>query len=385
MRNSAVEVQALGQSIWQDYIRRGTITSGALAGLIEREGLLGLTSNPSIFEKAIADSPDYDADLRALVSRGASDPAAIFEHLALDDIRAAARAFEPAHRRTGGRDGFVSYEVSPRLAHDTEGTVREALRLFASIGRPNVMIKVPGTPEGVPAIARLVAAGVNVNVTLLFALDAYAAAAEAWLTGLERRAAAGRELASVHGVASFFLSRIDTVVDERLAALAARAPDAAERGRLEALLGRAGIASAKVAWGRYQALIGSPRWAALAARGATPQRLLWASTSTKNPRYPELMYAESLIGPDTVDTLPEETFREFQAHGRVRPTLAEGLDEAEQVLRELAEAGVSLDRVTDLLLDQGVEKFARSYDELLAVIERKRDALRGAAGEGATP
>ncbi len=385
MARAAVEARRLGQSIWEDHIQRSEITSGELARRIEHEGLGGLTSNPTLFAEAIEHGSEYDADLRALVARGVSQPGEIFERLALDDIRAAARAFEPLFRHTGGRDGFVSYEVSPHLAHDTEATVREALRLFAAIGRPNVMIKVPGTREGVPAISRLVAGGVNVNVTLLFAIDAYAAAAEAWLTGLERRAEAERELGSVHGVASFFVSRIDTAVDRRLSERLDQVRDAAERARLGELLGKAGIANAKLAYERFRATLASPRWQALAARGATPQRVLWASTSTKDPRYPELLYAESLIGPDTVDTLPVATLRAFQARGRVRATLSEGLEEARQAMGELAAAGVRFREVTDQLLAEGVEKFARSYDELLEAIGRKRDALGAAAGEGASP
>lgn len=378
MANPAVEVQALGQSIWQDFIRRGVITSGELEELVDREGLLGITSNPSIFEKAIAGSSDYDDDLRALASRGSAGPGEIYERLALDDIRAAARVLEPAYRRTDGRDGFVSFEVSPHLAHDTEGTVREARRLAAAVARPNVMIKVPGTPEGVPAIEQLTAEGVKVNVTLLFGLDAYEAAANAFVAGLERRAATGRDLAGVASVASFFLSRIDTAVDERLTALAERAGSEAARARLEALRGRAAIADAKVAWERYRELVASPRWRALAARGARPQRLLWASTSTKNPRYPKLMYVEALIGEDTVDTLPTGTFREFQAHGRVRATLAEGLEHAQETLHALAAAGISMDEVTRALLEDGVSKFERSFDALIAAIERKRERLLGA-------
>ncbi|MBI2460570.1 MAG: transaldolase [Candidatus Rokubacteria bacterium] len=364
----------LGQGVWLDYLRRGLIASGELAELIEA-GLSGVTSNPTIFEKAIAGSRDYDEQLRALIAEG-REVEAIFEGLAVEDIRAAADLLAPVYDKTEGRDGFVSLEVSPRLAHDTEGTIEAARRLWRAVGRPNVMIKVPATPPGIPAIERLIADGVNVNVTLIFSIERYEAVAEAYLAGLERRLREGQPIDRVASVASFFLSRVDSLVDKRLQAKLREAGSEDEAHRLEALLGKAAIANAKLAYARFRAIFAGPRWATLASRGARVQRPLWASPGTKNPAYSDLHYLEPLIGPDTVTTLPPATLEAFRDHGRVRATLEEGLPEAEATVRELAAAGVDLDQVTRRLEEEGVKAFADSFDALFACIQAKRDLLR---------
>jgi glucose-6-phosphate isomerase len=357
-------VAALGQSIWYDNLRRSMLTSGDLAEMIQRDGLRGLTSNPSIFEKAISSGDDYDAAIRTLLSRHPGlDDVAVYEHLAVADIQGACDAFADVYRCTGGLDGYVSLEVSPRLAHDTAGTVAEAKRLWTQVARPNVMIKVPGTPAGVPAVRQLIAAGISVNTTLLFSVDAYLAAAEAYLVGLEEHRAAGGDPRWVAGVASFFLSRIDSSIDKQL-------------GAGHALAGKAAVANAKVAYGRYQELIAGPRWRALAAAGARPQRLLWASTGTKNPAYGKLLYVASLIGADTVNTVPTETYQTLCAHtGPLSATLGDDLEGSRAALAALAPAGVSLEAVTTKLLDDGVTAFAASFDTLLAAIAAKRAAV----------
>jgi transaldolase len=380
MTNGIREAGKLGQSFWYDTIDRGMLTSGQLRAMVERDGLAGVTSNPTIFEKAMGAAAEYEPQLRDLVSSGVSDAKALYEQLAIEDIRGAAEVLRPVYLNTAGGDGYVSLEVSPHLAHDTEGTVAEGRRLFRAVGRENVMIKVPGSREGVPAIERLVAEGVNVNVTLLFGLDAYRACAEAHLAGLERLVARGGDAGRVAGVASFFLSRIDTVVDERIAKALAGQPGEGERVRLEGLRGKVAIANAKVARSEYLAMIATPRWKALAAKGARPQRLLWASTGTKNPAYSKTMYVDHLIGPDTVNTVPAETYLAFREQGRARLTLDEGLDEARATLKSLAEVGISLDEVTAALLEAGIASFAKAFDKLLVTLERRRQALVGQMG-----
>jgi transaldolase/glucose-6-phosphate isomerase len=351
---------ALGQSVWLDYIKRDLILGGGLQRLVE-EGVTGVTSNPSIFEKAIAGGGEYDDLLRPLAAQGL-DPKAIYERLAVRDIGDAADVLRSVFEQTAGRDGYVSLEVSPHLAHDTEGTVAEARRLWGEVDRPNLMIKVPATPEGMPAIRRLIADGVNVNVTLLFALDAYEQAALAYIQGLEDRARVGVPLDSVAGVASFFVSRIDTEVDARLG------------GESAALAGKAAVASARLVYQRYLTLFSGPRWEALAAKGARTQRPLWGSTGTKNPAYSDVLYVDELIGPDTVNTLPPATLDAFRDHGRPRPSLTEGVDEVHATLVALQEAGVDLRAVADRLLAEGVKLFADAFDQLLAAVEhRSRD------------
>ncbi len=354
----------LGQSIWLDYIQRSLIDSGALAAWIAK-GVRGVTSNPSIFEKAIAGNSDYDDDVREIVVQGRSVPE-IYEALVLDDIGAAADLLRPVYDRTGGLDGYVSLEANPHLARDASETVAEIQRLQRALSRPNVMFKVPATPEGMPAIKALIASGINVNVTLIFSLAQYQAVAEAYLSGLEKRLAAGQDVSRIASVASFFVSRVDGVADQFL-----------ERVGETALQGRTAVANAQVAYARFLEILGRERWKRLAARGARVQRVLWGSTSTKNPRYPDTMYVDRLIGRDTVNTVPPATLDLFLDHGTVAPTLMVGLDEAEHQLQRLAELDIDLDAITRKLLDDGVTAFVNDFDRLLGSISAKRQVLLG--------
>ena len=369
MTTTLHRLQALGQSVWFDDISRGLIRSGGLQKLIDL-GVTGLTSNPTIFEKAVSGGADYDDGLRDLAEQGLS-AGEIYERLTIEDIRSAADLLRPVYDRTDGADGYASLEVNPHLAHDTGTTISEAGRLFAALDRPNVMIKVPGTPEGPPAIRSLIARGVNVNVTLLFSLEAYGRAREAYLSGLEDLAAAGGDVRSVASVASFFVSRVDTAVDALI-------EERIETGRpgLDALLGQAAIANAKLAYRDFKETFGGERFARLEAKGARVQRTLWGSTSTKNPEYSDVKYVDGLIGADTVNTVPEPTLRACLDHGAPSETLEQGLDEAAALPGKLDAAGISMDRVTAKLLTDGVKVFADSFDGLLANIERKRAALR---------
>src|SRR5512138_991351 len=380
MANHLRELERYGQSVWYDSLRRGILASGELARFIVEDGLKGLTTNPAIYEKAIDSTRDYDAELAALLPRADLDAKAIYEQLAVHDIQAAADLLRPVHDAAGGRDGFVSLEVSPVAARDEAATLAEARRLWRALGRPNVMIKVPGTPEALPAIRQLLSEGINVNVTLLFSRRAWADVAEAHLAALEARVARGEAVAGVASVASFFVSRIDTLADELLHELCTSAASDDVRERAEALRGRVAIANAKLAYQDWKALVAGPRWARVAAAGARPQRLLWASTSTKNPRYRDVVYVESLIGPDTVDTVPPATFDAFRDHGRARPTLEEDVEGARRTLAELADLGISIEEITDRLLADGVRLFAEPFAKLLAAIEQRR-----AAGPGLHP
>ncbi len=357
------ELAELGQAAWLDYIRRSFIDTGGLQDVIEK-GIRGVTSNPSIFEKAIAGSADYDADLRRLVDEGRSVEA-IYETLSQDDIRLAADLLRPVYDRTAGDDGYVSLEVSPALAHDTDGTIAEARRLFAALDLPNVMIKVPATPAGIPAIRVLIGEGINVNVTLIFSLAHYEAVAEAYVRGLEDLVAAGGDLANVASAASFFISRVDSAVDRALEGIAAGRP----------LQGKIAVANAKLSYARFRDIFSGPRWDSLRDRGARVQRVLWASTSAKNPIYPDTLYVDTLIGPDTVNTLPTATLRAFLDHGTVATTVTDGVDEAHQQLAALAELGIDLDAITDRLQDNGVASFAKSFETLMASIADKRERL----------
>jgi transaldolase/glucose-6-phosphate isomerase len=370
LENPLRALQVFGQSVWLDSIRRSLITSGELQRLIEEDGVRGLTSNPAIFEKAIAGSSDYAEVLGAPGARSL-DATSLYEKIAVRDIQDAADLLRPVYDRSDKRDGYVSLEVSPLLAADTAGTIAEARRLWAAVGRANLMIKVPGTPEGVPAVRQLIAEGISVNVTLLFAQDAYARVAEAYIAGLEALVARGGDPAAVASVASFFVSRIDTSIDAALDARLAKASDPREQRRLQSLRGTVAIANAKLAYQRYRELFSGPRWRALAERGAQTQRLLWASTGTKDARYRDVVYVEELIGPDTVNTMPPQTLTAFRDHGRPRPSLAEDTDGACATLRALAEAGLSLDEVTDALLADGIQLFAGAFRKLLESVERQ--------------
>jgi transaldolase len=373
-------LHAAGQSLWLDYIDRTMLGNGDLERRIREDALTGMTSNPTIFEKALAEGTAYDEQLAALPPGSAREA---FEAVAAADVRVACDLFRDVYDRTQGVDGYVSLEVSPDLARDAAGTIAEARRLWALVDRPNLMIKVPGTAEGAEAVRQLVADGINVNVTLLFAIDAHARVIEAYIAGLEARAAAGQPVDRVASVASFFVSRVDSAIDKQLDTMAAAAasPDAARA--LQELRGRAAIANAKLAYRLFQASFAGPRWEALAARGARVQRPLWASTSTKNPAYRDVIYVEALIGPDTVNTLPPATLEAFRDHGETARTVTTGLDEAERCLAALEAHGISLREVTDRLLAEGLASFEQSFVTLLAGLERKRAALAGASGGAA--
>lgn len=368
--DSLKELTALGQSVWLDYIRRGILDSGELEQMIRERSLRGVTSNPAIFEQAIARSDDYDDELELLAAEGA-EALEVYETLAVADIQRAADLFRPIYDEAKGHDGFVSLEVSPELAHDTEGTLDEARRLWKMTDRPNVMIKVPGTDEGLPVVEQLISEGVNVNITLLFSIEGYEKVMEAYLRGLERRAEAGEPLAHVASVASFFVSRVDTAVDALLDKRAAEATDKQERDRILDLRGRAAIANAKLAYARFQEVFGSDRFARLREKGAQLQRPLWASTSTKNPEYRDVIYVEELIGPETVNTMPLATVEAFADHGVARRTVDEDVDGARQVIADLEALGIDFAGVTRQLQIEGVEKFVEPFRELLLKVDEK--------------
>jgi transaldolase/glucose-6-phosphate isomerase len=362
-------LQEYGQSVWLDYIRRDLMDNGELRRLIAQDGLRGMTSNPAIFEKAIAESTLYDDAFSAMPDR-AADAKARYERVALRDIQQAADVLRPVYDSTQRRDGYVSLEVSPHLAHDRAATLVEARRLWTAVGRENVMIKVPGTPEGIPAVEQLISEGLNINVTLLFAQEVYERVAEAFISGIEKRAAAGKDVRHVASVASFFISRIDTLVDTRLSARLKNATGS-ERDRLQSVLGKVAIANGKLTYQRYGTIFSGPRWEKLQRHGAQTQRVLWASTSTKNPSYRDVVYVEELIGPDTVNTMPPATFDAFRDHGRLRQSLTENVPAAQQTMDALAQLGISMQDATATLLDDGVRLFAEAFDKLLAAVERK--------------
>jgi transaldolase/glucose-6-phosphate isomerase len=358
----------LGQSVWLDYLRRGMLRSGELQGLID-DGLRGMTSNPTIFEHAISGSSDYDEELLALATSPVSDRE-VFERIAVEDVRQAADLFRPVYDASAGADGFVSLEVSASLARDTAGTIAEARRLWAAVDRPNLMIKVPGTREGWPAVERLLTEGINVNITLLFSLENYRQVAEGHLRALEARVRAGQPIDRLASVASFFVSRVDTEADRRIEA---------KGGALLDLHGKVAIANAQLAYAWFGELLAGARWTRLAQAGARPQRLLWASTGTKNPAYSDVLYVDSLIGPDTINTMPPATLRLFEDHGTIRTTLSDDISEARDVMKRLAAGGVELDDITRVLEDDGIDKFAKSFDGLIGVIASKRKALAAKA------
>ncbi|HEY6123303.1 MAG TPA: transaldolase [Steroidobacteraceae bacterium] len=359
MGNPLEALQLHGQSVWLDYIRRDLITSGELQRLID-DGVRGVTSNPAIFEKAIAGSADYNDVLAAANARNA-DAKTVYESIAVRDIQDAADVLLPVYERTAKRDGYVSLEVSPKLARDASGTIEEGRRLWKAVARANLMIKVPATPEGIVAIRQLISEAVNVNVTLLFSQEAYAQVVEAYLAGLEDRAANGASLEGIASVASFFISRIDSVVDARIK----------ERDLSRALLGKVAIANARLTYQRYRELFGGPRWDSLAQRGAQTQRVLWASTGTKDPAYRDVLYVEELIGPDTVNTMPPATLAAFRDHGVARASLVEDLEGAAETLLQLEKEGIAIREVTDLLLEQGVQLFSDAFDKLLAAVRQR--------------
>jgi transaldolase / glucose-6-phosphate isomerase len=353
-----------GQSPWMDYIRRDLLTSGSLKKMIQEDGLMGMTSNPTIFEKAITGSKDY-ADILESPEAKKLDAKSVYEKIAIRDVQDATDIFKPVYQQSKRRDGYVSLEVSPLLANDTQATIDEARRLWKSVGRENVMIKVPGTKEGLPAIRQLLEEGININITLLFAQSVYEEVAEAFIAALEARAKKGQDISHIASVASFFVSRIDTLVDSQIDAKLKTETDPGKRALLGGVEGKVAIANAKLTYRKYNEIYSTPRWKALAAKGAQTQRLLWASTSTKNPKYRDVLYVEELIGKDTVDTIPPATFDAFRDHGRVRPSLTENVDEAAKVMASLEKAGISMKEVTEKLVVDGVKLFADAFKQLL--------------------
>jgi transaldolase/glucose-6-phosphate isomerase len=373
MANPLIELQRLGQSPWHDNIRRGLLTSGELRRMVKAGDVTGLTSNPTIFEQAIAEGSDYDDEIRALARKGKSAPE-IADALTVEDIRDAADVFGPVYERSGGADGYVSIEVAPTLAHDTERTIAEAHRLWRTVKRPNLMVKIPATAAGVPAIEQCIADGLSINVTLIFSLVRYDEVMDAYLNGLKRRVAAGKRIDRIASVASFFVSRVDTAVDKLLdEKLATAGPDQA--AQLHQLKGKAAIANAKLAYAAFRKKFGGERFAELASHGARLQRPLWASTSTKNPDYPDVYYVEALVGPDTVNTMPPATIKAYKDHGRPEVRLDKDLDEAAAALQRLEDAGISMDAVTAKLEADGVASFAKSFESLIAVVGAWREAL----------
>jgi transaldolase len=367
------QLAGLGQSIWYDNISRHMLRSGTLQRMVD-DGLLGVTSNPTIFDNAISGSPDYDEQITALVRANPGVPTpSLIRTLMETDISGAADILLPVYHRTGGKDGYVSIEVDPTKARDTEGTIREAAEIWADLKRPNVMIKIPATLEGLPAITRTIAAGINVNVTLIFSETRYRQVVDAWMCGLEERVKAGQGIAAVASVASVFVSRIDTMVDERLSVLAERAP-AGKAAHLRSLAGRAAVANSRLVYAAFKEITASGRWKALKAGGATVQRPLWGSTGTKNKAYSDLMYVESLIGPDTVNTVPPATYAAILSHCKAAPAIEAGVPEAAALIGHLQAEGISMSEVLGALERDGVASFERSFDGLSRNVDNKRKA-----------
>lgn len=367
-KNPLSELEGYGQSIWLDYLSRGSLLDGKLKAWVTQDGVGGVTSNPSIFEKAMIETDSYDESIQRLAARGKTT-AEIYRQMMVEDIRTAADLFRPVYDEMDGRDGFVSLEVSPRLAHDTAATVAEARGYWSEVNRPNLMIKVPATKAGLPAITQLIGEGINVNITLLFGLPRYREVAAAYLNGLDILLANRKPLNHAASVASFFLSRIDTLLDPRIEAIRLKGGQKSEVAA--GLHGQAAIASAKLAYQIYQEIFNGPRFKALKKAGARPQRLLWASTSTKNPDYSDIKYVEPLIGRDTINTMPIETLEAYRDHGDPAPRLEEGVEEAYQVFDRLADAGIDIDAATQQLEDEGVEKFTTALDKLFAGLSQK--------------
>ena len=376
--NPLRRLTGLGQSVWYDYIRRDLYRGPGLRRLIEEDGLRGMTSNPTIFEKAIAETELYDEDMRRLASAGAN-PATIFESLAVKDVRRAAEAFQSVYEATGGDDGFVSIEVRPQLARDTEGSVAEARRLWKACDRPNVMVKIPATEEGIPAIGRCLSEGININITLLFSVPRYRQVMEAYLGAMDARVAAGLPVDHVRSVASFFVSRVDTNVDKKLDAIARdEGRSARDRRQARDLRGKFGIANAKIAYQSFEKIFTSSRFAKLRKKGVRYQRPLWASTSTKDPAYPDLYYVEALVAPSSVNTMPPETFEAYRDHGNPRVRIHDGLRAVYSVPRCLAELGIEEQQIATELEAQGAEKFFDSYNRVLKAVEKKEKLIDAA-------
>ena len=365
----------VGQCVWLDNLYRDLITSGTLMHMMNDDGITGITSNPTIFQKAISGSVAYDESMKMMLRKGITDAKELFLGLAMEDVSRAADILHSVYGKSGCLSGYVSIEVSPDLAHDTRGTIKEALHLFSAINRKNILVKVPATKEGLPAIEELTAAGVNVNVTLLFSIERYKEVAESYIRGLEQRLKNNKQINEITSVASFFVSRVDTLVDKLLEQRIASS-SGEEKSRLASLLGKAAVANAKLAYREYQGIFTSPRFLSLKAKGAHVQRLLWGSTGTKNPKYSDIKYVDELIAPDTINTMPEATLNAFKDHGNAKITIGEHMDEAEKVFSELKSLGISVKEVTDQLEKEGVKAFADSYFALLDEISKRRDRIR---------
>ncbi len=374
-KNPLIGLNEIGQSVWLDNLSRNLIRSGELKRLIDEDGVSGITSNPTIFQKAISGSADYDSSLRRMIDRGVKDEKELFLGLAMEDISDAADLLRPAYQSTNGLDGFVSIEVSPDLAYDTPATISEARRLFSTLGKKNVLVKVPGTKQGLPAIEQLTGEGVNVNVTLLFSTERYEEVVEAYLKGLERRASQGQPINEITSVASFFVSRVDTLADKLLEARLSSASSKAERDRISSFFGKAAVANAKIAYKKYERIFSGERFKALKGKGGRIQRILWGSTGTKNAKYSDIKYVEELIAPESVNTMPEATMRAFKDHGQAKITVRDHLEEAEKLLPELKSIGIDIRDVTDQLEKEGVQLFSDSFFALLKEIAKKRDSI----------
>ncbi|HVU67863.1 MAG TPA: transaldolase [Ktedonobacteraceae bacterium] len=375
MTNPLVQIKTQGQSVWYDNIDRAQLVSGAFKRMLDEDGIVGVTANPTIFEKSISSGHAYDEQLSQLISEGKSTNE-IYEALVIQDIRTVADLLRPIYDRTNGQDGYVSLEVSPELAHDTQGTLNEARRFWKTVDRPNLMIKIPATPAGIPAIEQALTDGINVNITLIFSLDSYKAVAEAYLNALESRNAEGKDISHIASVASFFVSRVDTLVDKLLEDKIKASSDEAAKAHLKSLEGKAAIANARVVYQEFKRIFNTPRFETLKHSGAHVQRPLWASTSTKNPAYRDVLYAEELLGPDTVDTMPLETIVNFRDHGVVAHTVEKDPKGAQATLDELEKVGIHYDQITQQLQDEGVKKFADSFHQLFQGIENKKQAIK---------
>src|SRR6266702_2599234 len=375
MTNPLLQLKALGQSVWYDNIDRAQLISGLFKRLMDEDGIVGVTANPTIFQKSISHGNAYDEQMYQLIREGKSTNE-IYEALIITDIQTVADILRPIYEQTNGHDGYVSLEVSPDLAHDTEGTLSEVRRFWKMVNRPNLMIKIPGTPEGLPAILQSLTEGINVNITLIFSVDTYRKVADAYISALEKRNAEGKDISRIASVASFFVSRVDTLVDKMLEDKIKATSDSAEQQKLKSLEGKAAIANARIVYQEFKRIFNSPRFEKLKQNGAHVQRPLWASTSTKNPAYRDVLYAEELIGPDTVDTMPLETIEHFREHGRVRLSVEDNIQEAQAELAALEDVGIHYDQVTRQLQEEGVQRFADSFHQLFAGIESKRDVVK---------
>jgi transaldolase len=373
--NALIGLNEIGQSVWLDNLSRSLINSGELKRLIDEDGLRGITSNPTIFQKAISGSSDYDLSLQRLLDQGIRDEKELFFSLAFEDISSATDLLWPVYQSTNGLDGFVSIEVSPNLAYDTDATISEAKRLFKTIGKKNILVKVPGTKQGLPAIEQLISEGVNVNVTLLFSVNRYEEAAKAYLRGLERRIRFGQPIHEIASVASFFVSRVDTLTDKLLESRLFLATSKAERRKIESLFGKAAVANAKISYKKYKDIFSGKRFLNLKAKGGQVQRILWGSTGTKNPRYSDIKYVSELIAPDSINTTPEKTMMAFKDHGQARITITNHLEEVERLFEDLKSVGIDINNVTKQLETEGVNLFSDSFFSLLKEIAKKRESF----------